>query len=319
MTSSPDTDANVAAAETATYLSRVLTHLLAVIETATRPRPRGSNYRAPETDEETSLPTRKRYPVTYAPQTPQGHYAPSYQPQNELGTAALVLGIIAAVFAFIPIAGIFIAIPLAVLATIFGTIGIVRAVKGRATNKGSAISGTALGAFAFILTIVMTAAVFGTATTPAPTQPVAGGAKGGESGGANQLAGIGGTVTDGNLAFTVTRVETAQTLGEGFMATEAQGKFVLVTLTVQNIGREAATFNAGPSQVAYDADGREYSTSADAIMSGNPSDMSSFLQQINPGATVEGRLVYDVPEDVKLVKVHLQGGTFTPGVEVSLK
>ncbi len=255
-----------------------------------------------------------------APQTPYTYGPPPPQPQskNGPGTTALVLGIIAVVFAFIPLVGLFIAIPLALLALVFGGVGIHRVTKRTATNKGAAISGTACGGFAFVLTIVMTAAVFGGASGPAST-PVTSGDSSSQGNASPSEAGIGDTVTDGNFAFTVTDVSEAQSIGEGFLATEAQGKYVLVELEVRNIGNEAATFNAGPSQTAYDAQGREYATSEDAIMSGNASDQRSFLQQINPGSSVQGRLVYDVPEATKLVRVHLQGGTFSPGAEVTLE
>ena len=145
-------------------------------------------------------------------------------------------------------------------------------------------------------------------------QDSSGGGQGGDS-----QATIGDQVEDGNFAFTVTGVEQAQTLGQGVMATEAQGKYVIVNLQVENVGNEASTFNAGSSQVAFDSQGREYQTSEDAIMSGDSSDESSFLQQINPGSSVTGRLVYDVPQQTQLTSVELHGGTFSSGAEVALQ
>lgn len=85
----------------------------------------------------------------------------SPQPKNGLGTAALVLGILAAIFAFIPVAGVFIATPLALLALIFGIIGFTRAKAGTATNKGSSIAGSVLGVGAGVVMIVITAAAVG--------------------------------------------------------------------------------------------------------------------------------------------------------------
>lgn len=148
-------------------------------------------------------------------------------------------------------------------------------------------------------------------------QAGSGGGEGG--GGGEQQATIGERVEDGQFAFTVTGVEQAQQLGQGALATQAQGKYVIVNVSAENVSNEAATFNAGASQVAYDAQGAEYQTSEDAMMSGDASDQASFLQQINPGSSVEGRLVYDVPEDVQLTSVELHGGTFSEGVEVTLQ
>ncbi|MFM9367525.1 DUF4190 domain-containing protein [Streptomyces sp. Da 82-17] len=72
------------------------------------------------------------------------------QPQNGLGTTALVLGIIGAVLFFTVWGGII----LGVLALIFGLIGHARARKGLATNKGVALAGTILGGLAVVVSIV---------------------------------------------------------------------------------------------------------------------------------------------------------------------
>ncbi|WP_399924622.1 hypothetical protein [Streptomyces kanamyceticus] len=89
------------------------------------------------------------------PPTQWGPQPQPYQPQlrNGLGTAALVLGTIGVLCGLVPLlfwaAGI-----LAVLALVFGSIGIGRARKGQATNKKTAIWGTALGAVAAILAVI---------------------------------------------------------------------------------------------------------------------------------------------------------------------
>lgn len=110
--------------------------------------------------------------------TPPPQYQPysgpaPAQPKNGLGTAALVLGIVGAVFAFIPVVGIFIAIPLAVLAVIFGVIGLVRASRTTATNKGPALSGAILGGVALVVTIAMSTLVFTAADQAINDTPIA--------------------------------------------------------------------------------------------------------------------------------------------------
>lgn len=60
-------------------------------------------------------------------------------------TAAFVLGLLAALFAMIPLIGV-IAWPPSILGLVFGLVGIARARNGVATNKGLSIAGTVLAA-----------------------------------------------------------------------------------------------------------------------------------------------------------------------------
>ncbi len=75
--------------------------------------------------------------------------------RNGFGVAALVLGIIGAVFSWIPVLGGI----LAVLAIVFGALGFHRARTGTATNLGVAIAGLVLGAVALVIQIIVIAAV----------------------------------------------------------------------------------------------------------------------------------------------------------------
>ncbi|MDA3646699.1 DUF4190 domain-containing protein [Saccharopolyspora indica] len=84
--------------------------------------------------------------------------APPAQPRNGLGTAGFVLGLVGLLFSFVPFVGI-IAWPLVILGLIFSIIGIIRARKGAATNKGLAIAGTALSAVGLVVCIIWMAAV----------------------------------------------------------------------------------------------------------------------------------------------------------------
>lgn len=74
-------------------------------------------------------------------------------PSNGMGTAALVIGIIAVVvFCLWPIA-----ILLGVLAVIFGSIGRAKARRGEATNAGQSLAGIICGAVGIVLGLVMIA------------------------------------------------------------------------------------------------------------------------------------------------------------------
>jgi hypothetical protein len=71
-------------------------------------------------------------------------------PRNGLGLAALILGIIAILTCWIVIGGVF-----GLLAIILGALGAGRARRGRATNRGVAITGIVTGAVGLLLTVVI--------------------------------------------------------------------------------------------------------------------------------------------------------------------
>lgn len=98
------------------------------------------------------------YPEPYAT-APRG-------PKNGFGTASLVLGIVGLPFAFIPIIGV-IAWPLVILGLIFGLVGMSRARKGTADNRGVAIAGAICSAIGLLVCVLWVAGI--SATDPVPT------------------------------------------------------------------------------------------------------------------------------------------------------
>jgi hypothetical protein len=90
---------------------------------------------------------------TITPATPATPTAAT--PRNRFGVTALVLGIVGAVFCWVPVFGGI----LAILALVFGALGYSRARKGEANNSGMAIAGLILGAITFIIQVIMFAAV----------------------------------------------------------------------------------------------------------------------------------------------------------------
>jgi hydrogenase maturation factor len=123
-------------------------------------------------------------------------------------------------------------------------------------------------------------------------------------------------VRDGTFEFTVTSVEAGVTrVGSDLIGQDAQGQYVLVHLTVANIGTEAQYFSDS-SQKAFDAQDRQFSadSAAGVYLDGN----NTLLNQINPGNTVTGTVVYDVPADAKLTRLELHDSPFSGGVEVAL-
>ncbi|MFI5684840.1 DUF4190 domain-containing protein [Streptomyces sp. NPDC051636] len=98
--------------------------------------------------------------VPYGYPAQQGYGWPGMQPvpSNGMGTAGLVLGILAAIcFCLWPLA-----IVLGVLAVIFGAVGRGKARRGEATNAGQALAGVICGAAGIVLGLVVVAFLIAT-------------------------------------------------------------------------------------------------------------------------------------------------------------
>jgi len=82
-------------------------------------------------------------------------------PRNQLGRAALMLGLLAWVFAFVPVVGELVAAPAALAAIVFGLLGLRRADQGVATNTGEAVTGVLLGTASGLVMLLVLAVTLG--------------------------------------------------------------------------------------------------------------------------------------------------------------
>ena len=131
-----------------------------------------------------------------------------------------------------------------------------------------------------------------------------------------QAAKLGTAVRDGQFEFTVTKVQAGVAkLGSDMFGEKAQGQFVLVHVTVENIGDEAQYFSDS-NQKVQDAKGREFSADTGAALYVDDNDV--FLNEINPGNTVKGVLVYDMPKNTRPASIELHDSAFSGGVTVRL-
>ncbi|MBM2621061.1 DUF4352 domain-containing protein [Actinoplanes sp. LDG1-06] len=135
---------------------------------------------------------------------------------------------------------------------------------------------------------------------------------------APKTPGIGVPAKDGDFQFTVTGVKCGVAkVGNQYFGEKAQGQFCLVSVQVKNIGKEAQTL-IDSVQKAFDAQGTEYSVDSGAAIYAN-GDQQVFFEDVNPGNTVRGKLVFDVPKGTKLTTVELHDSLFSGGVKVALK
>ena len=130
--------------------------------------------------------------------------------------------------------------------------------------------------------------------------------------------GIGDTVAADDWEITVAKVEDGVSqVGDEFLNAQAQGQFVQIRLAVKNTGSEPNYFFEDDIKLGDDA-GNTYSADSEAGIYA-AEDNILFLEEINPGNTAEGVLVFDVPEDVDPNTLTFSGGLFSDPVEISLK
>lgn len=131
-----------------------------------------------------------------------------------------------------------------------------------------------------------------------------------------ETPGIGAVVKDGKFAFKVTKLSKASRVGSEFLNKDAQGVFWLVYVTVKNVGDEPQSF-FGDAQKVFDGKGREYSASSEAALYLQNS--KSLYEEINPGNSVRGVVLFDLPKNVKPAKIELHDSLFSGGITVGLQ
>lgn len=128
-------------------------------------------------------------------------------------------------------------------------------------------------------------------------------------------AGIGTPVRDGKFEFTVHSVEPGgSTIGDEPFAHEAQGQFLFVKVSVANIGDEPQSF-FGDNQYLYVGQSR-YSADSEAAI--YLDDAQSLYEEINPGNSLEGVIVFDVPAGAVPTSLELHDSAFSGGVTIDL-
>ena len=134
-----------------------------------------------------------------------------------------------------------------------------------------------------------------------------------------KLAKIGEAANDGKFAFTVNSVKCGETsIGDQYLNKAAQGQFCRLNITARNIGNEAQTLDT-TTQYLYNAQGQKYSSDTTATLYAEPSSSSSWYTDVNPGNTVTGDILFDIPKTATPTTAILHDSAFSGGVKVSLQ
>jgi hypothetical protein len=125
-----------------------------------------------------------------------------------------------------------------------------------------------------------------------------------------------------DVKISVQKFESSDTAGNNqFSTKKAQGVYKIVTLSITNNQKDAITVD-GSSFKLLDSQSREFSYSSEAQLAissstGNQKKEVFSLKQINPGMTVTGVVVFDVPKDAQGFVLKARGGM--TGQEIKLK
>jgi hypothetical protein len=131
-------------------------------------------------------------------------------------------------------------------------------------------------------------------------------------------AGIGTKVRDGKFEFVVTSIERPGKAlpGKNGTTLRAHGEFVIVRVTVTNVGSVAQSLDC-QCQVLFNDKGQKFGTSS-AILS--TKDALKFVRTIDPGTTVTNAVVlFDVAPGTKISDVELHDSALTQGAKVMLR
>jgi len=142
---------------------------------------------------------------------------------------------------------------------------------------------------------VPSASTAASATPPKPAGPV--------------VAPAGSSVRDGKFEFQVLGVERSATKEGIFNPTQAKGEFFIVKLRVTNIGDEARTFWASNQKLIVN--GNKYQASSSLSDDG-------FRQDINPGLSIDTKVMFDVPPGVVPDAIVCHDSAFSGGAHLAL-
>ncbi|MDP4552922.1 DUF4352 domain-containing protein [Alkalihalobacillus macyae] len=135
---------------------------------------------------------------------------------------------------------------------------------------------------------------------------------------------IGEEASTDDVAFTVNNAESVDTIKDpdGFMEpVTTSEQFIKLDVKIANNQKEAITTDASFFKLVT-AEGTEYNPKNDGDIMMVMSDKTLFLEEINPGLSKEGVVVFEIPADVSMEDLTLQasaGFWGTKQVNIDLK
>lgn len=108
------------------------------------------------------------------------------------------------------------------------------------------------------------------------------------------VVGIGEALKVGDVEFTVNGTSTAKNVG-GQYGANAQGTYLLIDVTVKNVGTEAITVDSSFFKLMVGEKTYESDSTAGIYANENA---GFFLDQVNPDLSITGKAVFDVTDEI---------------------
>ena len=128
---------------------------------------------------------------------------------------------------------------------------------------------------------------------------------------------LGDAIQAGDFKWKITKVSTTKEIGESFAGSfygeKADGIFVIVDVEVENTANTAKYLTDSYIKLV-DSQNREFSPNTAAAIYLKPEGSALVFEQINPGINKKGKIVYDVPENVKNFNVKITSSIFSSSV-----
>ena len=130
-----------------------------------------------------------------------------------------------------------------------------------------------------------------------------------ESGGSEQqpTATVGESLAVGATTWEVTEATAQQQLSNS-LGENKQGNFVVVDFQFTNEGSESVTLDSGMLTLTAAQD-REFDVDTDSL-GFVPPEKDIFLNQVNPGVTQEGQVIFTVAPDAQDYSLNVSEGVF---------
>jgi hypothetical protein len=135
---------------------------------------------------------------------------------------------------------------------------------------------------------------------------------------AAEIAKIGTPVRDGKFEFTVSSLQCGvMSVGDNpYLTKTPQGQFCLLIVSVKNIGNEKQSLLSSNQKLLNGE--VQYSADDTATLYAAPNG-SSWYNDINPGNSVEGKIVFDVPKDITPTVAELHDSAYSGGVKINVQ